>query len=407
MIGKLSKVSELPAQKKTAKNKMKDRKMISRVSNTLSKIKRFIKERFNAKNPYGKQITVGIMRPDIVPPALVTTIAMMAPQYHVKVIYFNPKGVNIKRGMVSGQVLSGSKWVKYHAPIPRVIDASPYCFKKANERVIEYLASRSFLTDDRQNRITKRTLPNLLSKSPEFAKYAIKTRRFSSASALIEFVRKHGECVVKPIYSQRGTGVYRISFLDEDKVSVGFKTTLEIMSIQEFEAFTEAHFLKRAHIVQEYVSSRSVAGDPFDCRVHVEKDGTDTWQVARMFIRIGIGQQVISNVNQGGGIADPIPFLKANRPDKWEQILASLNHFAQTFPYYYEALRGRRLMQLGIDVGIDEEGFLHVFECNSSPAADSHKAEVAMLRLPHYRYLYEHAVKNNEPFVERRPWENE
>ena len=360
----------------------------------------------NIEAPKGKCPLVGLLRPDKTPPKLCKTIAAMAQERHVKVVYFNPGNVDVEHGLVRGRVLHDDTWVSTVTRIPDIVDVSTYCFKRTNAEVMEYLQAHSFLTDDRSNRITKRELPGLLAKDPEFAQYSIEAARVRNAENLATFIRRQKECVVKPVYSQRGADVYRVGYdADADAFQVGFKTGAKRFSRDEFISFAQEHFLSRPHIVQQYISSRSAAGDPFDCRVHVEKDKNNRWQVARMFVRIGIGQQVISNVNQGGGIADVGPFFKANRPDCWEEIIAKLNHLAQTLPYYYEGLRGRRLIQLGIDVGVDAQGGLHVFEINSSPSAESHKAEVAMLRLGHYRWLYEHVVKGKEPFVPQRPWE--
>ncbi len=369
-----------------------------------SKFVRLLRSRFAARNPYGKHLVIGVLRPNRNPPLFATTLAAMGPQYHIKIVYFTPHGVHPEMGVIHGKVLAGSEWMDYVGPVPKVIDASPYCFKKANREVIEFLDQRSYLTYSRATSVTKNKLHQLLAQEPEFAPYAITTRRVNNVSGLLAFVRTHGKCVVKPVYSQRGAGVYYVSRGEGDSVCVGLNTSSEVMSFKEFEAYAAERFLKKLHIMQKYVSSRSVAGDPFDCRVHVEKDGSDTWRVARMFIRVGIGQQVISNVNQGGGIADVEPFLKANRPDCWKDIIQNLNRLATTFPYYYEELRGRRLAYLGVDVGIAEDGSLSIFECNGSPATDAVRVEAALLRLPHYRFLYEHVVKGKEPYVPRRPW---
>ena len=377
-------------------------------SNLVKKSLKTVKRRLSGKKSQdgGNKPLVGLLRPNKVSPVACKAIAAMAPGRKVEIVYFNPRNVDVEHGVIRGRVLKGDTWVKTISRIPDIIDVSPYCFKARNKEVIDFLKERSFFTDDRSNRITKRELPRLLAADPEFAQYAIETAKVSTVDRLKNFIRRHGECVVKPVYSQRGADVFRIGYdVATQSYAVGFKTGTKNMSEDEFADFAKEHFLGRAHIVQQYVSSRSAAGDPFDCRVHVEKDKNNRWQVARMFVRIGIGQQVISNVNQGGGIADVEPFFKANRPDCWEEIIAKLNHLAQTLPYYFEDLRGRHLIQMGIDVGVDAQGGLHVFEINSSPAADSHKAEVAMLRLGHYHWMYKHIVKGKEPFVPQRPWE--
>ncbi|MCF2620996.1 YheC/YheD family protein [Collinsella tanakaei] len=143
-------------------------------------------------------------------------------------------------------------------------------------------------------------------------------------------------------------------------------------------------------MAQKYISSRSAAGDPFDCRVHMEKNGSGEWEPASMLVRIGIGQKIISNINEGGGMAELEPFLKANRPDCWELIVERLRELAATVPAWFEEQRGVELCTLGIDVAITDAGDLHIFEINSLPFVDFNLGQVAMRRVAYYRWLADH-----------------
>ncbi len=147
--------------------------------------------------------------------------------------------------------------------------------------------------------------------------------------------------------------------------------------------------------MQKYIASRTMHGHPFDCRVHVEKDGRGKWVVARSFIRIGIGQKVISNVNQGGGIADLKPFLEANFGEKKGTIEKKINHLASTLPYKIEELRNTHIMSLGMDVAIDENGKLYLFEVNGAPTTAPLKAEAVMLRTEYYKFILENIITDN------------
>src|SRR5699024_11223694 len=124
-----------------------------------------------------------------------------------------------------------------------------------------------------------------------------------------------------------------------------------------------------------------------------EKNGQGKWAVARIFVRIGIGQKVISNVNQGGGIADLKPFLQANYPDNWENIRSNIRKVAKDFPYEIERLSNNTFTTMGIDVGIDKDGHPYVFEVNSFPTVTPQLAQVAMLRAEHYKYMLDNLNK--------------
>ncbi len=345
---------------------------------------------------------VGIWRPDLTPPPLAKALAMMAPSQGIDLVYICTNGVDIENGCVHGRMLKHgtSQWEHVTTRIPDIIDSSSYCWK--NEEARNYLDEHCWCTDMKVKRLPKGRLQTLLLKDDRVKKYAIPTVRFlrkadtveQKIDKLVKFTKKHGDVVVKPVFSSRGRGVHRVTFDPETQMyHMGFLTTEIDVDESGYRSYAEEHFFSgKKHIVQKYVNSRSAADDPFDCRVHVEKNGKGEWVPASMLIRIGIGQKVISNVNQGGGMAELEPFLKANRPDNWEQIIKNLEELAQTVPYWYEEQRGIELCTLGIDTAITPEGDLHIFEINTLPFTDFNLGQVAMLRVCYYRFVARHRL---------------
>lgn len=63
-----------------------------------------------------------------------------------------------------------------------------------------------------------------------------------------------------------------------------------------------------------------------------KKNGRGRWAIAKIYVRIGIGQSVISNVNQGGGISDIREFLKTNYGEKWKEIYSNLKRLGKIIP---------------------------------------------------------------------------
>lgn len=98
-------------------------------------------------------------------------------------------------------------------------------------------------------------------------------------------------------------------------------------------------------------------------------------------------------MNQGGGMADLKNYLKANFPDKWEDIYQRLLDIAEVFPYKFEELRQTDVVSLGIDLGIDKNGEIYIFEANGAPSTAALKAEVINLRTQYYKFLIENKIK--------------
>ena len=357
---------------------------------------------FSSKRPTSSNVLVGIWRPDLEPTSLAKALAMMAPSQGIDVVYFRPHSIDAENDRVFGLHLKQGtdRWERVTMRVPDVVDISSFCWEDKEGR--EYLEEHCWCTDLKKNRISKGRLQTLLAKDDAVKKYAIPTLRYikkgesqeEKLERLVAFMQEHGDVVANAVHSQRGVGVHRITFDSATgQYHIGYLTDEMDMDEEKFRVYAaEKFFSGKAHIIHKYVSSRSKTGDPFDCRVHVEKNGQGKWEPASMLVRIGIGQKIISNINQGGGMAELEPFLKANRPDNWEEIIERLNELASTVPYWYEEKRGVELCTLGIDTGITPEGDLHIFEVNSLPFTDFNLGQVAMLRVAYYRWLAENRI---------------
>lgn len=328
---------------------------------------------------------VGFMRNFNKPNDMAELTAKMAKYYGIDIIYFRPKDVNIETHTVTGKFLINDQWVSKKVEIPKVIDISPYCFKRKNRIITNYLQNNCYLTYTNKNRITKEKLQEFMKNDSLLSQYVIPTTRYESFKDLEQQLKKYGTIVLKPIRSERGKGIYIIRKKGR-KYLVGHNKEVYIFSKRKITKLFKKEITKK-YIIQKYISSRALNGDPFDCRIHFEKNGQGKWSIAKIYVRIGIGQTVISNMNQGGGMADPKVFLKANFPDKWKEIYQKLLDLGEIFPYKFESWRKTDIMSLGIDVGVEPNGDIYIFEANGAPATANLKGEVVNLRTQYYNYL--------------------
>ena len=57
-------------------------------------------------------------------------------------------------------------------------------------------------------------------------------------------------------------------------------------------------FIDKGYLVQPYMECRTSMDEPFDFRIHIQKDGQGAWQITRMYARIGAKGSVLSNISQ-------------------------------------------------------------------------------------------------------------
>lgn len=240
----------------------------------------------------------------------------------------------------------------------------------------------------------KHTLLERLKQDDKFSHLVIPSIRSEEFDNIIKFLDRHEAVVLKPIYSDKGRGVYKL-FRDDDSYVLSYLMKDRYFNKKELEGYFNEFIRGKNYVCQKYVSSRTKQGDPFDCRIHVQKAEKGEWAVLKNYIRIGIGQKVISNVNQGGGISDLVPFLKANFENQWKEISKDIKELTETLPSKIESLIDSPTMAFGFDIAITRNGELYLFEANRAPAVKTVLARTSRLRIQYYEYILNNIADNN------------
>lgn len=333
-------------------------------------------------------MNIGIMRNNNKPTYLSKLIAIYSKAFDVNVLYIRPKDVNIETGTVNAKEFNKGKWEKVQVELPTFIDISQFCFKKENRDIIKYLRLNTCLSDNGLNRNNKMRFIEKMQEDSELNYLVIPTERVESFETIKNFSTRNRKMILKPVSGQFGNDIYFLSCESKNQYLLQHDTKSSKLSNKELKQFYDKVIDNKAYIVQKYIDSKTKQGHPFDCRINVEKDETGQWTVAKMFFRIGIGQKVVSNISQGGAVATLNVFLKANYPpEQAKAIKASLHKIADRIPIKVEEIRKQELMTLGIDVGIDRDGSVYLFEVNSAPGTSQLRETVAELRAKYYKFM--------------------
>ena len=335
---------------------------------------------------------VGFLRKANTPGHMAKLLAIMCKHEGIDLVYFTPENVSIETGKINGKMLIHREWINVETNLPKFIDINPnFLINKKYHGVMKYLKSNTLLSSDKRVPLPKDELYRFKN-DPYVSRYLIPTENIESMENIKSFVDMYEKVVIKPIRSSQGKNVFILA-KEGSKFVLGKNKEEKILSEREFENFFWKQINSNGYIVQKYITSRNKQGDPFDCRIHVEKNGKGKWANPRNFIRIGVGQKVISNVNQGGGISNIRKFLKSNYGHNWEVIYNEIRKLAQILPYKIEEMLKKKYMTFGFDIGIDEKGDLYIFEVNSFPIVSPMKSEIAMVRSRYYKYVLENNAK--------------
>lgn len=330
---------------------------------------------------------VGFMRNVKYPPKIAKLTAQICSHYDLQLIYIRPQDVNIENKTVKGKILKGTKWINVTRDLPKVIDMSQYCFKRKNRLIINFLRVNSYLTYDSNKIVSKEKLQTELFKDDRLKHLVIPTKRIETIESIIEFLDKYPKSIIKPVAGEKGNNVYMLTKNHEDSFKLAYKKNESIISKLQLDEFFNNEISKRRYIIQKYITSRTQEGDPYDCRVVVQKNSHGKWVLAKSYMRIGVGQKVTSNISQGGGIRESRSFLKANFEDDWKKIEDEIKGLVDHLPSKIEKLKEVQLMVLGLDLAIDKSGKIYLLESNGAPRTANLLGEAAMLNAQYYSYL--------------------
>ncbi|WP_236939119.1 YheC/YheD family protein [Evansella clarkii] len=309
-------------------------------------------------------------------------VAKATKYYGIDLIYFSPIDVDIKKEVINGKKLVDGKWESIQVPPPPFIDFSSYCFK--HKEIVSFLKKYSILSTGRLG--SKDVVYEKLFKDGEFSHIIIPTLRTENFNEFHNFLENYGEIILKPINGQRGEGIYKLSFYN-NHYTLNYNQDEKTLSKEELHSFFSDVISNKRYLLQKCINSKTKTGDPFDIRIRLEKNGEGEWEVAIFLVRIGTSNKVVSNLTQGGSVSQLTPFLKENYGDEYLVLKKHIKKIAKNLPYKLEEIFETRLTALGLDVGIDTDRSIYLFETNNAPGFEFGMGEIALLRAEHYNYI--------------------
>ncbi|MBM7095805.1 YheC/YheD family protein [Bacillus sp. H-16] len=326
---------------------------------------------------------IGYLRNKSKPQKFARLLARTTQSYGNELVHFHPEDINIEKRLINGQVFENNRWLTKEVPIPKFIDISTYCFKHRN--IVDFLKEQSILSIERRLG-SKDVVNEKIIEDGEFADYIIPSSNCNDLNQFYSFVYHHKEIIIKPKNGQRGKGIFKVS-LNGTGYLLNYDQEEEFLNKEELADFYSKKIKRGRYIFQKCIQSYTKEGSPFDCRIRLEKNGKGVWEVVIYLVRIGSGHKVVSNISQGGSVSKLIPFLKANYDDKWEQIYIDIKAIANRLPVKLEEIFQTRLTALGLDIGIDKDGTIYLFETNTTPGSEFAMGELALLKSAHYNYI--------------------
>ncbi|SDN13272.1 YheC/YheD family protein [Bacillus sp. OK048] len=325
--------------------------------------------------------------------------AVVAKAEGAEFIYFTPKGVNFDSKMIEGYEYKNGSWEEKTTPFPDVIynTGSPEKLDVSKDIINLLKETIPFTTVSLGN---KWAINERLKKGKLFANNLIPAKVLNDWNDLNEFLSMYSDVVVKPIDGRKGQGIYFIKNTVEGFiVNKDCKDTF--YTPKELNEFLAAILSENTYIVQPYINSKTKSGLIFDFRLHAQKNGDGKWVITTIYPRIATAGTIITNINNGGYTNYLEPFLNQEfDKEKAFNIKKTLEFFTLSLARHLDELQmleySEVIDEIGIDVGLDENHKLWIYEVNwrpGCPPAFYLELDVVRNTIQYAIYLAHHHIK--------------
>lgn len=300
-------------------------------------------------------------------------------EYGIRVFVFDPLYVDWASGTVAGYEYLGDsvKWRKIRRPVPAVV--YDRCFYSGKSQYMRYSAALRRLERLPVVRYMMRGLSGkwqvqqFLSLSPKLRSYLPDTVVLTRMEQIADWLKYHDACILKPNAGSHGKKIVRIKRVSGKRFEVTGRNSRNEPILASFDSMNQLlGWMKRfigskKYLLQQYLNLQTTTGQPFDIRSLVQKGGDGSWQLTGMAVRIGRPGSLTANLH-GGGSSIPIqPFMEEQFGKiEGETIMQQLEDLSYGIPEQLER-QHHRLVELGVDFGIDQDGKVWILEVNSKP----------------------------------------
>ncbi len=303
-------------------------------------------------------------------------LAAEAAKLGLTLIVFGPGDVEESTGTLKGFKLRNGDWVRTAAPIPAIVYD-----RRFPSGVKARIAAGRAASALREHGATMLggSLPGKLEvygafrREPALRQLLPATYRFRGNGQLDSLLAAHPDGLfMKPSSGMQGRGTLAINRADDGWFVTGRSMRngpyrLRLPSLERIEAAAARMAGGRAYVVQPLLKLHLAGGEPFDIRALVQKDGSGRWRYTGAAARIGRIGTATSNLHGGGSACQLVPFLRERFADSVaERLRLDIRDISLLVAERLERSFGR-LVELGIDYGIEPDGRLWLLEANAKP----------------------------------------
>ncbi len=340
-----------------------------------------------------RRVVIGLLIGWKVEPELLMANALVAASYEADLFYFYPRDIDEDNRRIHGFRLERGEWVKGEFAYPDVIyDRLRRRGIAKYDEVYHQLASVPFTHTLRGMSVHKTIAYNLLRKDDSLKANLIPFQTLRDASKALAFIYKHENVICKPDRSSSGRGAFTIQ-VNGHEFEVFDQQYMHRMNEEQILEFLQMLIVEK-YCLQKLIVSVTKQGLPFHIRVHIAKNGQNEWIIA--FCSVWISSEPQFKVTNSKHVFQVTTTWDRFVKHQFDEAVGGvteqrIHRYALQLAAFMEQQLIGRLHEIGLDIGIDEEGRIHLFEVGAGlPSAMFEFVEMANPAIAYSLYVAAH-----------------
>jgi glutathione synthase/RimK-type ligase-like ATP-grasp enzyme len=296
---------------------------------------------------------------------------------------FTPEMVDWQNGVISGWFLRKNNTGHFHwecltSPFPDVVyERVPNRKSESLPHVQQCLNRLKSLTDCRvfnQGFFDKWSIHELLHNHPLTAPFIPESALCPSINKIQEMLDRHQMVYLKPSGGSLGLGIFRITRHPTGgyycRFREGDKNILH--RFHSLHKLIQHYFGKQPHRFEHYLVQQGIRlikyeNRPVDFRVHMHKDKSGQWQVVAIGTKVAGYGSVTTHVRTGGQLLSTSTLMQKIFGDREQYVKEAIHEASIYIAQVLEKQIDGPLGELGLDIGIDRNHRVWLFEVNAKP----------------------------------------
>ncbi|OXM15265.1 YheC/YheD family protein [Paenibacillus herberti] len=291
---------------------------------------------------------------------------------------FTPRDINWLDETVNGYFLNpDGSWYRKTVPLPDVV------YNRLPSRKAETGSQISSLRE----RFVRKGIPffnwsffnkadvyKLLDKDVEALRHLPESISGPSDEKIRELLEKHHFVYFKPSGGSLGAGIYRLTYHPKKGYFARYRNggknvLLRFGNFEELMRILHARHGSsfESYVVQQGIRLVEIDGCPLDFRFHMHKNGQNEWVTAGIGAKKAGKGSVTTHIKNGGSLMTPGSALSRTFGTQADEVLEKAKRVAVKMSEAIERNYPHRLGELGLDLGIDKDGDVWMFEANAKP----------------------------------------